>query len=94
MIPGLGRSPGGRNGNPLQFSCLENPNGQSSLAGSSTWGSKESEMTERLTLSLFNVQIVSVLPLPFRFGCLIFFYCLMDLDGNTKAKLNKSGESR
>ena len=51
-------------------------------------------MTERLTLSLFNVQIVSVLPLPFRFGCLIFFYCLMDLDGNTKAKLNKSGESR
>ena len=24
-IPGSGRSPGGRNGNPLQFSCLENP---------------------------------------------------------------------
>ena len=24
-IPGLGRSPGGRNGNPLQYSCLENP---------------------------------------------------------------------
>ena len=24
-IPGLGRSPGGGNGNPLQFSCLENP---------------------------------------------------------------------
>ena len=24
MIPGLGRSPGGRNGNPLQYSCLEN----------------------------------------------------------------------
>ena len=23
-IPGLGRSPGGRNGNPLQYSCLEN----------------------------------------------------------------------
>ena len=23
-IPGLGRSPGGRNGNPLQHSCLEN----------------------------------------------------------------------
>ena len=23
-IPGLGRSPGERNGNPLQFSCLEN----------------------------------------------------------------------
>ena len=24
-IPGLGRSPGGGNGNPLQFSCLGNP---------------------------------------------------------------------
>ena len=24
-IPGLGRSPGGRDGNPLQYSCLENP---------------------------------------------------------------------
>ena len=24
-IPGSGRSPGGRHGNPLQYSCLENP---------------------------------------------------------------------
>ena len=24
-IPGLGKSPGGGNGNPLQYSCLENP---------------------------------------------------------------------
>ena len=24
-IPGLGRSPGGGNGNTLQYSCLENP---------------------------------------------------------------------
>ena len=24
-IPGLGRSPGGGSGNPLQYSCLENP---------------------------------------------------------------------
>ena len=24
-VPGLGRSPGGGNGNPLQCSCLENP---------------------------------------------------------------------
>ena len=27
-IPGLGRSPGGGNGNPLQYSCLENPMGR------------------------------------------------------------------
>ena len=25
LIPALGRSPGGRHGNPLQYSCLENP---------------------------------------------------------------------
>ena len=25
LIRGLGRSPGGRNGNPLQYSCLDNP---------------------------------------------------------------------
>ena len=25
LIPGLGRSSGGGNGNPLQYSCLENP---------------------------------------------------------------------
>ena len=31
-IPGSGRSPGGGHGNPLQYSCLENPHGQRSLA--------------------------------------------------------------
>ena len=36
-IPGLGRSPGGGHGNPLQYSCLENPDGQRSLAGYSPW---------------------------------------------------------
>ena len=25
LIPGLGRSPGKGHGNPLQYSCLENP---------------------------------------------------------------------
>ena len=29
-IPGLGRSPGGEHGNPLQYSHLENPHGQRS----------------------------------------------------------------
>ena len=28
LIPGSGRSPGGRHGNPLQYSCLENPVGR------------------------------------------------------------------
>ena len=33
LIPGSGRSPRGGQGNPLQYSCLENPHGQRSLAG-------------------------------------------------------------
>ena len=47
-IPGLGRSPGGGHGNPLQCSCLENPHGQMSLVGYSPWGRKESDRTEWL----------------------------------------------
>ena len=31
-VPGLGRSPGGGHGNPLQYSCLETAQGQRSLA--------------------------------------------------------------
>ena len=38
LLPGLGRSLGGGHGNPLQYSCLENPHGQRSLAGSNPWG--------------------------------------------------------
>jgi len=48
-IPGLGRSPGGGHGNPLQYSCVENPRGQRSLAGYSPWGHKESDTTEQLS---------------------------------------------
>ena len=44
-IPWLGRSPGEGHGNSLQYSCLENPHGQRSLAGYSLWGCKESDMT-------------------------------------------------
>ena len=32
-IPGLGRSPGGGLGNPLEYSCQENPHRQRSVAG-------------------------------------------------------------
>ena len=45
FIPGLGRSLGGGYGNPLQYSCLENPHGWRSLVGYSLWGHKESDIT-------------------------------------------------
>ena len=38
-VPGLGRSPGEGNGNPLQYFCLEN-------SMDSPWGRKELDMTE------------------------------------------------
>ena len=44
-IPGSGRSPGGRNDNPLQYSCLEKFHGQKSPVGYSPWG-PESDTTE------------------------------------------------
>ena len=47
-ITGLGRSPGGGHGNPLQYSCLKNPHEQRCLAGYSPWGCKELDTTEQL----------------------------------------------
>ena len=48
-VPGLERYSGGGHGNPLQYSCLENPHGQRSLAGYSPWGHEELDMTEGLS---------------------------------------------
>ena len=48
-IPGLGRSPGGGHGYPLQYSCLENPHGQRSLEGYSPRRHKGLDMTEGLS---------------------------------------------
>ena len=46
LIPGLGRSPEEENGNPLQYSCLENPMDRGPWQATySPWGRKESDMT-------------------------------------------------
>ena len=42
-------TPGGGHGNPLQYSCLENPHGQERQVGYIPWGHKESETTKRLS---------------------------------------------
>ena len=46
LIPGSGRSTGEGIGYPCQYSCLENPQGQRSLAGYSPWVHEESDTTE------------------------------------------------
>ena len=60
--PGLERSLGVGHGNPLEYSCLENPHGQRSLEGYSPWGCKESDSTEQLSTArwiLCNVSSMS-----------------------------------
>ena len=46
LICGLGRSPGGGNGNPLKYSCLDDFLKKWNMAGYSPWVHKESEKTE------------------------------------------------
>ena len=45
-IPGLGRSPGGGHGNPLQYSCLENAMDRGAWWAAVPGVSKESDTTE------------------------------------------------
>ena len=62
LIPGLGRSPGGGHGNPLQYSCLKNPHGQRSLAGYSSWGGQELDTTEWLsTHNIFPIHTSKIM---------------------------------
>ena len=44
VIAGAGGGEG--HGNPLHYSCLENPHKQGSLVGYSPWGHQELDMTE------------------------------------------------
>ena len=50
LIPGSGSSPGGGNGNLLQYSCLRKSHGQMSLVGYSPWGHTELDTAERLSM--------------------------------------------
>ena len=46
LSPGSGRSPGEGNGNPLQYSCLENPMDSGDCQATySPWGGKELDTT-------------------------------------------------
>ena len=46
-IPGWGRSPGEGNGNPLQYSCLENSMDRGDWWGYSPWHHRGSDTTEQ-----------------------------------------------
>ena len=75
-IPGLGRSPGEGKGYPLQYSDLEN-----SMVCIVHGGHKESDTTERLSLS-FRINLEVLSSKFFEFGkdwCYFFFKCCLVL---------------
>ena len=63
LDPWIGKIPRGRHGNPLQYSCLENPHAQRSLAGYSPWSHKELEATEQLSIA--HGRRIFLLSIPF-----------------------------
>ena len=53
-IPGLGRCPGERNGNPLQYSCLENP------IDRGTWWATQSMGSQRVRHDWSDLAVYSI----------------------------------
>ena len=57
-ITGSGRSPGGGNGNPLQYSCLKNPMDRGAWQAT-VYGVKRADKTERLNMHTQEIEIRS-----------------------------------
>ena len=63
LIPGSGRSPGEGNGNPLQFSCLENSMDRGVWRTIVHWAAKELDMNEHacmpefIAMPLFSMEM-------------------------------------
>ena len=55
----MGLISGFRNGNPLQYSRLENPHGQRKLVGCSPWDRKESAMTEHACMTTMRTYCIA-----------------------------------
>ena len=53
LIPEMGRSPGERNGNPLQYSCLEN-----SMDGGAWWATVHGVTKSQTRLTHFSLLVV------------------------------------
>ena len=62
LIPGLGRSPEGGNGNWLWYSCMEKSHGWRSLMGYSPWSCKESDLFHIPTGHLYLLLIKFLCP--------------------------------
>ena len=86
LVPGLGRSPGEENGNPLQYSCLKNPTDRGSLWATVHGVTKETNMKTKhhtcykmgtVTQTSFVVRTTFRMIIDFRFPIL----CLLCTEG-------------
>ena len=71
LIPGSGRPPGEREWQLTPVFLPGEFHGQRSMAGYSRWGRKESDTTERLTLSLFLFKTILII-VEFTFQSFLF----------------------
>ena len=77
-IPGSRRSPGGRNGNLLQYSCLENP-----MDRGAWWATVHGVTKSRTRLSEFHFILQCILVWTVYFQVLQSHTCLVDTLGGT-----------
>ena len=57
-IPGLGRSPGEGNGNPLQYSCLENPMDRVAWQATVYRGSQSQTQLKQLSMHMVTLCLI------------------------------------
>ena len=67
LIPGSRRSPGGGNGNPLQYSCLDNPMDREAWQATQSMGLQKSQiqLSNQTKLNPLELQL-------FRFHAVVF----------------------
>ena len=89
-IPGLGRSPGEGNGNPLQYSCLGNPMGGGACWVYSSGVCEESDMTYLLNNSnnyIFIYIYIYIFFFFFRFFSVVGYYKILNISSCLLAML-------
>ena len=79
LIPGLGRSPGGGHGNPLQYSCLENPHGMIRRSRNVSRSVSHHFANRSLVLSLDSMSSFF-----FKFYCIFKIYIIVLVLPNIK----------
>ena len=79
LIPGWDRSPGEGNGNPLQYSCLENPMDRGALAGYSSWGCRVGQQQQIIWKHFLFITFPNHPALFFSTDLLLLLNCSLSL---------------